>query len=212
MAAMVVVTLVSLAVAAVMSLVAWRLMREERRRSDARVAALAADIHGETGVASLFLTSEESTPGPFFRRSPRTAIAVGVVALASIVALGVGLTSGSRTAAQSAAAAAPVATAPPLELVSLSHELSGDRLSVRGVVRNPAGSAAVEQLVAVVLVFNHDGGFASSGRAIIDAWTLASGGESAFTIDVPGVTDVGRYRVSFKVNERIVEHIDLRGR
>jgi hypothetical protein len=205
MAAMVVVTLVSLAVAAVMSLVAWRLVREERRRSDARISALAADIHeqGDTEPAARTANAWDMVPVPFL-------LAAGVLVLGG--ALAVMLTAGSRTAAQSAAAAAPVATAPPLELVSLGHELSGDRLAVRGVVRNPAGSAAVDQLVAVVLVFNHDGGFASSGRAIIDARTLASGGESAFTVDVPGVTDVGRYRVSFKVNERIVEHIDLRGR
>src|SRR5207237_10675437 len=40
------VTLLSLALAAVMTSVAWRIAREERRRSDARVAALASEIHG----------------------------------------------------------------------------------------------------------------------------------------------------------------------
>ena len=41
------VTLISMLLAAIMSAVAWHSSREERRRSDARIAALAAEIHGE---------------------------------------------------------------------------------------------------------------------------------------------------------------------
>jgi hypothetical protein len=44
---LVLVTLLSLTLAAVMTTAAWRLAREERRRSDARVALLAAEIHGD---------------------------------------------------------------------------------------------------------------------------------------------------------------------
>ena len=40
-----IVTLTSLLLAAIMSAVAWRLAGDERRRSDARVAALSAEIH-----------------------------------------------------------------------------------------------------------------------------------------------------------------------
>src|SRR5471032_1228641 len=40
-----IVTLVSMLLAAIMSVVAWWLAVDERRRSDARVEALAADIH-----------------------------------------------------------------------------------------------------------------------------------------------------------------------
>ena len=42
---LILVTLLSLTVAAMMSIVAWRAVRSERRRSEARVTALAADIH-----------------------------------------------------------------------------------------------------------------------------------------------------------------------
>ena len=45
------VTLTSLLLAAIMSLVAWRAAGDERRRSEARVAALAAEIHGAERVA-----------------------------------------------------------------------------------------------------------------------------------------------------------------
>src|SRR5215208_1634262 len=40
------VTVISIALAAVMGIVAWRVAGEEGRRSQARIAALAADIHG----------------------------------------------------------------------------------------------------------------------------------------------------------------------
>ena len=199
---MIAVTLVSLAVAAVMSLVAWRVVREDRRRSEARVDALAAAIHDTEQGAE--------TPDPLSRRW--IFVAVGVLAVGSSVLLAVVLTSGSRTAAQSSAPASPAVVAPSLELVSLEHEVHGDRLTVRGVVRNPSGNAGIAPLTAVVLVFTHDGGFASSGRAIIETRTLASGAQSPFTVDVPGVNDIGRYRVSFRTDERIVEHIDKRER
>src|SRR5262245_64877748 len=42
---MMLVTIASTIFAVVMGVVAWRASREERRRSDARVAALAAEIH-----------------------------------------------------------------------------------------------------------------------------------------------------------------------
>ena len=77
--ALIIITVVSLVVAAVMSVVAWRLTRDERRRSEARVSALAADIHGEGAspvhVSDSFFAEERSrTPG-----SPFRALAIGVL-------------------------------------------------------------------------------------------------------------------------------------
>jgi hypothetical protein len=118
-----------------------------------------------------------------------------------------------------AAAAAPIAAAPsaaapaavPLELVALGHDRDSDRLTVRGVVRNPASGAPVERLTAVVFAFNADGGFLASGRAIIDASSaLRPGGESTFVVTVPGAGAVGRYRVSFRTDDRVVPHVDRR--
>jgi hypothetical protein len=43
---LVVIMLLSLTVGATTSIVAWRVVRNERRRADARVRALAADIPG----------------------------------------------------------------------------------------------------------------------------------------------------------------------
>ena len=39
------VTVTSMVVAVIMGVIAWRIAGEERRRSEARIAALAADIH-----------------------------------------------------------------------------------------------------------------------------------------------------------------------
>ena len=36
------------------------------------------------------------------------------------------------------------------------------------------------------------------------------GGESPFVVTVPGAADVGRYRVSFRTDDRVVPHIDRR--
>jgi len=38
------------------------------------------------------------------------------------------------------------------------------------------------------------------------------GGETAFTVTVPAATQIGRYRVSFRTNDRVIPHIDRRDR
>jgi hypothetical protein len=109
----------------------------------------------------------------------------------------------------------PTASAPVLELVALSHERAGDRLTVRGVVRY-ATRADLADLTAFVSVFNHLGDIAASGQALVTgtkpaaSTSGAAGVESSFVVTVPGVTDVARYRVGFKSNERIVAHLDRR--
>jgi len=100
----------------------------------------------------------------------------------------------------------------PLELIALSHERDADRLTVRGVVRNPGAGAEVHRLTAVVFVFNHDGGFVASGRAAVDALPLVPGAEAPFAVTIAGAADVGRYRVSFRTDERVVPHVDRRDR
>lgn len=231
----VVVTLASLIVAAVMGGVAWRVVREERRRSKARVRALAADIASEEGSGVFFTSGAEKDSRPLFHvpdldlRPPAAAsgalfavtdrpasghapaaIALGVFAVASAVALAVVLSAGSRTAAPAPAAPAGAVAEAPLELVALGHDRDGDRLTVRGVVRNPRGAAAVNQLAAVVFVFNHDGRFVASARGAVDAPALAPDAESPFIVSVTGMTDIGRYRVSFRTDDRIIPHVDRR--
>jgi hypothetical protein len=76
-------------------------------------------------------------------------------------------------------------------------------------VRNPSGGHALTDVTAVVMLFNQQGGFVTSGRAAIPG-ALAPGGEAPFTVTVPGAADVGRYRVSFRTSDGIVPHVDRR--
>jgi hypothetical protein len=94
--------------------------------------------------------------------------------------------------------------------MALGHELESDRLTVRGIVRNPPNGAGLNHMTAVVLLFNAEGGFLTSGRADIKAEGLAPGAEAPFVIRVPGATEVGRYRVSFRTEDQILPHVDRR--
>jgi hypothetical protein len=96
-----------------------------------------------------------------------------------------------------------------LELLSMRHEREGDTLSVTGLVRNPGGAAA-RGIIAVVFAFDHGGNFVASGRAPLDFVTLAPGDESPFHVAIPHVSDVGRYRVSFRTESGVVRHVDRR--
>jgi hypothetical protein len=217
------VTLVSLFVAIAMTAVAWRMAAEERRRSSARVATLAADIHdadldlraddvdgGGSASADMFAIAQ---PAPSGSRLA-TVVACGVIIVGSLATVGLLISSGSHAAkaatADNHATPAAVASPIPLELLALGHERTGDDLTVRGVVRNPPAGVAVERLTAVVFLFSRDGSFLTSGRATVDSPALVPGGESRFIVTVPSAADVGRYRVSFRTDDRVVPHIDRR--
>jgi hypothetical protein len=155
-------------------------------------------------------------------------VGVGLFVFATAAALAVVLTSGSRTTNGAAVSRAAVQTgdaqqAHPtdaaqtnrevypasLELTALGHERDGDRLSVRGVVRNPS-STSTGPLTAVVFAFDRDGGFVTSARAALDTPRLAGGGDSTFTVVVPHAERVVRYRVSFRSDAAVVPHVDKR--
>jgi hypothetical protein len=110
-----------------------------------------------------------------------------------------------------AAAAARPATAAALELVSLSHERRGTALTIKGLVRNPAAGALVDQLAAVVFLFDQQGNFVTSGRADADFKKLSPGDESPFLVTLSAAANVARYRVSFRNEAGVVPHIDRRG-
>ena len=207
-----VITVLSLAVAIVMSVVAWRLAREERRRSGARVEALIAEIHADEPPS---VRAGEYLPPEAPARTQGSlagALAVGVLFVGSVLGLAILFSDGARhnPAAPVAGAAGPAAaTAPaPLELTSLSHERKGDRLIVRGAVRDP-GRAYVPAgaLLAVVSAFDRDGGVVASGTAPVEAGT---GVESSFAVTMTGVDALHRYRVSFRRDDRGVAHVDRR--
>lgn len=233
------VTLISLTVAIATSVLAWRLMRDERLRSEARITALAADIGDDdrtvaigdpeaTAVTERPLRGEPATlPGGMFaaaapspsRLRPAAVVAAGAVVMASAIGALV-MTSGRGTTAAIPAAArdglaaeSPAragAAGMPLELVALGHEREADRLTVRGVVRNPPAAADVNRLTAVVLLFNREGGFIASGRAEVNGAGVAPGAERTFVVSVAAGGEIARYRVSFRSEEHVIPHVDKR--
>lgn len=244
------VTLISMLLAVIMSVIAWRAAQEEKRRSDARIAALAAEIHDtdrphaapraeadldlrrpvETPVSlpvtGLFETSGAARTGPRLA----TVVGIGLLVFGSVAVVAFVLGTGSTAAtahvaspanlenrANQASSANPANHATsenlvPLELLALGHERNGDRLMVRGVVRNPSAGREIDRVIAVVFLYNRDGGFLASGRAAIESTALVPGGESGFIVVVPGASNVGRYRVSFRTEDRVVPHVDRRDR
>jgi hypothetical protein len=193
---LVVITVVSLITAVVMGIVAWRFADAERQRSEARVAALATEIRG---------AYDRGMP----RRNPLvTASVIALLLVFSLATLVVIRASGPRPAATAAMNRASA----PLELLALRDEREGDRLIIRGTVRNPAGAMPVQGLAAVVFAFDRDGSFLTSTRKPLGPAALRGGVESMFTVAVDDADHVGRYRVSFRNEDGIVAHVDRRAR
>jgi hypothetical protein len=138
----------------------------------------------------------------------------GLAAAAAVLAVGLvafGIYEVAGPGAQSAASARAAAEASPLELLSLRHERVGSRLSVSGLVKNPAAGQAVERLYAVVFVFDQAGTFVTSGRAPVDFIRVGAGDESPFVVALDAPANVARYRVSFRTDAGTVPHVDKRG-
>jgi len=201
-------TTLSLAAAAGFGALSWRVGREERERARARIAALStamAPPSPETpllegvAVGSVF---DRTTEG--LRGRPVIKLAAGAVMLL-LIAGGVFV---SSRVADSAPAAAKAPS--PLELLSMRYQRQGTTLTVSGLVKNPAGGAAVNRVTAVVFAFDRSGAFVASGRAPLDFSALAPGDESPFVVSVPNVSDVARYRVTFRSGDGVVRHIDRR--
>jgi hypothetical protein len=217
---LVTVTMASLLAAAGMAALVWRMKRDERERSAARVAALSAAIAddpipeawsqpwpapGPEGNAAtpvrdgLFSSPADDRP-PLARMVPM--LLAGLVIVGS-VAVGVAMTG---------ATADPPASGPrPLELLSLRHAVREGTLEVTGLLRNPATNPAFDAVTAVVFLFDGQGAFLASGRASLDFRSLAPGEESPFVVSLPAAPGVARYRVSFRRDERgVIPHVDRR--
>jgi hypothetical protein len=199
-----------------MTAIVLRLVFQEHRRSAARVAALEADIYRTEEEDILVLHDPPSTvrDSPH-RLPPSSRPAVGLTPLVAVFAA-VAFAVFAGMSRYRAAPAGPVRPAQALaadqalQLVSLNHERADDRLTISGVVRNPPRGTQVDHLTAVVLLFNQQGGYLTSGRSPVESATLQPGAESKFVVTVPGASDVGKYRVSFRTDDRVVPHVDRR--
>ena len=201
-----IVTAFSVSLATLMSVMAWRLASEERRRSEARIAALTADIDPPSDPAPNAAADMFAALRPARERS-RSAVAAtaGIFVVATLAAAVVGFSS-HRTPDLRGRSAAQA----PLELLALDDEFDAGRLTIRGIVRSPTGATSAAHLIAVVQMFSADGAFVASGRTDVDTTSLEAGREGTFAVTVPGATDVSRYRVSFRSDDRVVPHVDRR--
>ena len=216
-----VVMVASMVVAVGAALLAWTLLREDRERSEARVAALAAEIDGD--VSAAFRSEHHDTDvneaggGALFgppaaesssvRRLAPALIAAGVLVVGTIAVLAT-LGSGPGTAA----AEPKPDEAPPLELLALRHEATPGQVRLTGLVRNPIGNVTLTRVTAVVFLFDAAGGFLASGRAPLEFGVLAPGEESPFVVTIDSPPGVARYRVSFRKDEGgMMAHVDRRG-
>jgi hypothetical protein len=161
-------------------------------------------------------------PGEMFRAGAShasgsrlaTVLAVGSFAVAASLALVIATSRGAPAIVEPPAAQAPAPGRPsdaaPLELVALSHDRDGDQITIRGVVQNSREGTPVDQLTAVVYLFDREGGFLGDGRTSIEVPALAPGARSPFVVKVGHAANVGRYRISFKTGDRVVPHVDRR--
>jgi hypothetical protein len=255
---LVLITLFSACVALAMSVVAWRAVRGERLRSEARVAALAAELEdvsapslefdipvGPTSGSAISLMSgapllaDVPEPVAVLQSSEmfateqvletRSRMPIALLAGATIVGTAIVAVVLVSTIERPSASPAPVDTTsqvtPPIqptlpeptpaapgttvELVKLGHHRDNDRLIVEGVVRNPANGSWVHHLTAVVLMFNSSGALVATERSPVESSDLEPGAASQFAVSVPG-SEIVRYRISFRTDERVVPHVDKR--
>lgn len=202
-------TVFALAAAAGFAVVAWRVLRDDRLRSAARVASLSAAIDQAADpvpVASMFATTPGS--GASIKGRPLVKAAVmGVMAVIVVVAAAMGSGGGEGTRQPAGAAAGQDAM---LELMSMRHVREGSTLTVTGLVRNPPAGVQARRVTAVVFAFDRDGGFIGSARAPLDFVVLEPDDESPFVVTLPNAAGVARYRVSFRTEEGLLRHLDRR--
>jgi hypothetical protein len=208
------ITLLSMAMALSLSVVVWRMVRDDRRRSEARICALTdlavrPDLHA-------------SSASPAVSFAPPDRPAVWGTRAAIMVCLALGLTTvilmtlTARTRASiptlpSNPAAQPSAALLPLQLLSLRDTREAGTLTIAGLVENPRGARALRDVKVTADAFDSKGTRIASGAAAVDVRTLEPGDQSPFVLSITTRNTVARYRVSFHTTDgRVVQHVDRR--
>lgn len=222
------VTLLALLMTIAMGVVTWRLVREERRRSAARLAALAATLGQRESpavavdvvIASPIQTVEDAPSGQpalstesvtdLFSMSTgptegwgRRLAGVGVAGALLAVLVSVAIFSVSTGSENAEAAQSPV------ELLSLAHDQQDGMLAISGTVRDLTDRSDAGTLSVLAMAFDDEGQMVASGRAPIEKPALSVGGESSFVVSIPA-EQASRYRISFLVDDTTVPHLDRR--
>ena len=212
------VTILSLLIAIAMGVVTYRLVREERRRSDARVAALAEELRRDAGAGpappnpETPASAEDEADLHLFDPAPESTstlanrlAAFGASVVLVVTVLAVGFFGLSRDGEERA----PDGPHPPIELLALEHDTAGPLLAISGSVRNPADAAGVAELFVVAMAFDETGAMVASRRTRIAAPLLTPGTASPFVVEIPA-EGISRYRISFAIDNATVPHVDLR--
>lgn len=228
---LVTVTLLSMGMAAALSVIVWRMLRDERQRGEARVHALVAMARPAERQAApaldIPLRSSAAAVAPMFAEretaSPWANRAAVMTGLALLLASGLLLTltlSDSGGAGRPALRAQASGTSSPagqaasaigLELLSLRDSRQPAALTITGLVQNPRDGTALTRVTVTAYAFDEKGSFLASGRALIDITALAPGDESPFVVSVPVSDTVARYRIGFRGEDgRVIAHIDKR--
>jgi hypothetical protein len=218
-----IVTLLSIVAAGICAAIAWRAIRREQLRSDARVALLGAALDESSASEETFEWPDEASPAavplpvlfhatenPAFRRRPLLTAAAGLAVVLAVVIL-IAMTGDRRDSSTEAPARSAETPAAPsresLELLSMRAARDGSTLAVTGLVRNPSGTPAVA-LTATVSAFDRDGRVVAIRTAPLS--TLGPGDQSLFVVTIPHVSELARYRVSFRSSTGLVRHVDRR--
>jgi hypothetical protein len=231
------ITIVSFVMTIALSALVVKLLRDERRRSSARVAALVqmADVDSPpdavlggaiTTEPDWAIARDDSAPMPteLFGANTiaeghatwpkRLGVAVAIVAIVAVVGavLRSGATFDRRVATETpATGAASTQSGGLLELLSLKHSQEANTLTITGLVQNPRDGVPLSKVAATAFLFGADGTFLASGRAPLDFTVLRPGDESGFVINVPVSLPVARYRIGFRGDDgRIIGHVDRR--
>ena len=200
------VTLASLGLAGVMGIVTWRVLSRERRRFDERVEELSfAAADPAESVPGLF-----TEPSPVTSNGRRFIVAAAFGSAVLVVAFAAVMVLNPVPAGGTAVGPAAARVAAPIELVSLDHVRAGRGLSIHGCLRNPAAGASIRDLIAVVFLFNGNGEQVGTTQAAVMATVLAPGRETLFEVPVVDGQRVARYRVTFRIANTPVPHVDRR--
>ena len=225
-ALLVLVTLVSLAIAGVLAIYVRQLTRAERERSDANAAAL-ADMIGpahleapasfdasiDLGVGGadqpqqaspvMFGAAEPAAASPRMFLIPAIGLFVVIAALSAIYAWNRSSTQrGGRRGRVRGRAAGARRAATPAPRRRDGDFGPGAQPAWRTdhparCRRSPSRSTGRASFLA-------------SGRAPLDFPLLQPGDESPFTVTVPNSPAIGRYRVTFRTESGVVPHVDRR--
>jgi len=214
----VIVTVLSLVTAATFGVIAWRTVRREQLRSEARVASLSSAIDDtlQSRIASpqspipnpgpaedAFPSLFEASHRPALRRRPLLTAGAGLAAVLAVVVV-IAMTGDRHDPYKEAPAVPPRES---LELLSMRSARDGTTLAITGLVRNRS-EAQSDAITAVVSAFDRNGHVVASGSAPLA--TLAPGDESLFVVTIPHVNDLARYRVSFRTSAGVLRHVDRR--